>query len=100
MKLLYTHENRFLVSNIQNIVENAGINIILKNEYAGGGAGDLVPHETWLEIWVDETDFMAANNVITSSFSQHDEASWSCQQCQEVNDASFEFCWNCQNEAH
>jgi len=47
MKLLYTNENRLLVNNVLNLVENAGIAISLKNEFAGGAAGLLVPHETW-----------------------------------------------------
>ncbi|MFT7414439.1 MAG: hypothetical protein ACI9FO_001098, partial [Methylophagaceae bacterium] len=41
MKLLYTNENRYLVHNIQNLVENSGIAIMLKNEFAAGAAGDL-----------------------------------------------------------
>ncbi|MDQ7072910.1 MAG: DUF2007 domain-containing protein [Gammaproteobacteria bacterium] len=34
MKLLYTRENRYLVYNIQNVIENHGITTLLKNEYA------------------------------------------------------------------
>lgn len=48
MKLIYTNENRFLVSNMKNIVENAGIEVTLKNEFAFGGVGDLSPFECWL----------------------------------------------------
>tara|TARA_R110001606_G_scaffold395664_1_gene568354 strand:+ start:36985 stop:37290 length:306 start_codon:yes stop_codon:yes gene_type:complete len=100
MKLLYTDENRYLVHNIQNLVENAGIAIMLKNEFAAGAAGDLVPHETWLELWVmHDTDYDQAMRVIASSFSEEDDAEWICSNCQEKNDASFEFCWNCQNNA-
>lgn len=98
MKLVYTHENRYLVHNIQNIVANAGIQIMLKNEFAAGAAGDLVPHETWLELWVvNDVDYDKAIQAIDTSFSSEDDADWICHHCSEKNNASFEFCWRCQN---
>jgi len=98
MKLLYTAENRYLVHNIQNLVENMGIAIMLRNEFAAGAAGDLVPHETWLELWVlHDEDYDIAMEVIAQSFSSADDAKWVCSYCRETNDASFDFCWNCQN---
>jgi hypothetical protein len=100
MKLLYTNENRYLVHNIQNLVENSGIAIMLKNEFAAGAAGDLVPHETWLELWViHDADYDQAMQLISSSFSGEDDAEWLCSNCQEINDASFDFCWNCHHSA-
>tara|TARA_R110002049_G_scaffold303196_4_gene497322 strand:- start:236 stop:541 length:306 start_codon:yes stop_codon:yes gene_type:complete len=100
MKLLYTNENRYLVHNIQNLVENAGIAIMLKNEFAAGAAGDLVPHETWLELWViHDFDYEKAMQVISESFSDEDDVTWVCKNCREINDASFQFCWNCHNSA-
>lgn len=70
MKLLYTNENRLLVNNVLNLVEGAGIEISLKNEFAGGGAGDLVPHETWLEVWVEDEDFKRASLLVESSLAK------------------------------
>ena len=100
MKLLYTNENRYLVHNIQNLVENSGIEIMLKNEFAAGAAGDLVPHETWLELWVvNDDEYDKAMDVISSSFSRDEDIGWVCSNCQEQNDASFDFCWNCQHSA-
>ncbi len=95
MKLLYTNENRLLVNNVLNIIESAGIDISLKNEFSGGAAGDLVPHETWLEVWVEDKDFDRASLLIESAFSKPDSQGWICSKCSEHNDASFEFCWSC-----
>lgn len=98
MKLLYTHENRFLVYNVLNIMQNAGIETQLKNEYASAAAGDLAPHDTWLELWVcHEDDYQRAKDIMQQSF-DHSKTQWFCPQCHEANDASFEFCWNCQTE--
>lgn len=100
MKLLYTNENRYLVHNIQNLVENADITIMLKNEFAAGAAGDLVPHETWLELWVvNDQEYDKAINVISASFSHDGDAEWLCSNCREKNDASFDYCWNCHQNA-
>lgn len=100
MKLLYTNENRYLVHNIQNIIENAGIDIMLKNEFAAGAAGDLVPHETWLELWVmNDSDYDKALAILDASFSSDNDKGWVCSNCNEKNDASFEFCWQCQQSA-
>ncbi|MFW5450969.1 MAG: DUF2007 domain-containing protein [Methylophagaceae bacterium] len=100
MKLLYTRENRYLVYNIKNIVENAGIEVMLKNEFAAGGAGDLAPLETWLELWVvNDSDYDKAAQILDASFNIDNAADWLCSQCNETNNGSFEFCWNCQNNA-
>jgi hypothetical protein len=99
MKLIYTHENRFLVYNIQNIVENARIQTTLRNEYASSAAGDLVPHETWLELWVvEDRDYDLATAAIANAFKQEAKLEWTCPQCSELNIASFELCWQCQAE--
>ena len=98
MQLLYTNENRFLVYNILNLMEREGISTLLKNEYASSAAGDLAPHETWLELWVrEEADFNRAKQIMEQAFDPKGSA-WFCPHCQEHNDASFEFCWQCQTE--
>ena len=100
MKLLYTNENRYLVHNIENIMNNAGISIMLKNEFAAGEAGDLIPHETWLELWVvNESDYEKAVDILKQSFSTDTDKNWLCTNCSETNDASFDFCWQCQQSA-
>jgi len=99
MKLIYTNENQFLVSNIQNIVQNSGIDVTLKNEYVAGGAGDLSPFDTWLELWVSEDkDYEKAIKIIASINNTDSTDNWFCSTCHEKNSASFEICWQCQNE--
>ena len=95
IKLLYTHENRLIVSNIANLLEQLGISIHLKNEYAGAAASDIVPHETWLEIWVDETDYDKALANVEQLTANSNAPDWLCNQCNESNPASFELCWQC-----
>jgi len=98
MKLIYTNENRFLVSNIQNIIQNENIDVSLKNEYVAGGAGDLSPFDTWLELWVSEEDYEKALEIISSLNNSDNADDWFCSQCHEKNSSSFEICWQCQHE--
>lgn len=97
MKTVYTHENNALVQNAKNLLENEGISVVFKNEYASGGAGDLVPTETWPELCViDKGDYEKAVEILKTLTNLQNEPDWNCQQCNEPNGATFESCWNCQ----
>ena len=99
MKLVYTHENKLLAENAKNILDLAGIESYLKNEFASGAAGDLVPSESWPEIWLlDESDYDQAIAVLSVLEKKQTEADWECMRCHESNAATFEICWNCQTE--
>ncbi len=97
--MVYTHENRFFVSNAKNIVSEAGIDTFLKNEYAAGAAGDLAPLDSWLELWViNDNDHQTALSLIESAFTKNSQSPWTCILCNEKNEASFEICWSCRTE--
>ncbi|MGB5446089.1 MAG: DUF2007 domain-containing protein [Psychromonas sp.] len=99
MKLVYSNESHFLVSNIQNLIEAQGINTFLKNEFAQGAVGEISVFDSWPEVWViDDADFDRAVEIVKASQSSSLGADWICQNCSEINDASFEICWNCQRE--
>ncbi|WP_222937647.1 putative signal transducing protein [Spartinivicinus ruber] len=99
MKLVYTNENRFLVENAKNILENNSIDVQLKNEFLGSSAGSLPPMETWLELWVvDDRDYDKALKLIEGSFDGTSESRWMCERCGEMNEGSFDICWNCQSD--
>lgn len=95
MQMIYTHENRYLVLNLKNVLENAGIEVMLKNEFAGGGAGELAPIETWLELWlVNDGDYDKARALI-ADIGEPQGKDWLCPNCGEHNGAAFEVCWQC-----
>ncbi|MGK0499231.1 MAG: hypothetical protein ACJAYG_000865 [Oceanicoccus sp.] len=100
MKMIYTNENRLIVGNAKNILESYDIDVILKNEFASSAIGEVSAFDAWVEIWLtNEADYERAIIILESSLSQVDAAEWLCSQCKEQNDASFEFCWNCQGES-
>jgi len=95
MKKVFTHENRLIVYNMMNLLRGEGIGTLLKNEYAGGGVGDLPAFDTWPELWVDETQLARARSVLRDAAQVDDGACWLCRGCGESNDAEFGICWNC-----
>lgn len=99
MKLIYTHENRFMVANACNILEQAGIRVVWKNEFASSAIGEISPFDTWPELWViDEADYDQAVQIIANALSAPNAPEWVCTSCNENNDSAFETCWNCQTE--
>jgi hypothetical protein len=99
MKMIYTNENPFIVSNAKNILESQGIEVILKNEFSSSVIGEISAFDTWVEIWVrNSSDYEKAFEIMESSLSAEDADEWLCDECKEDNDAAFEICWNCQSD--
>ncbi|MEH6452674.1 MAG: DUF2007 domain-containing protein [Psychromonas sp.] len=99
MKLVYSNENQFLVNNMKNLIEAQGINTFVKNEFAQGAVGEISAFDAWPEVWVvDDDNFDRATEIVESSQNTKSAADWACQECYEVNDPAFDFCWKCQHE--
>ena len=97
MKKVYTHENLFLIHNVKNLMERQGIEVIIKNEFSSGAAGEIAVFDTWPELWViDDRDEIRALNIADSADNGSSLDVWYCRQCGEENDGSFEICWQCQ----
>jgi len=96
MKKLFTHENRMIVFNLKNVLQAEDIETIVVNEFAAGGAGDLATFDTWPELWVEnDAKLEQAQVIIQGILSGSATNDWVCSNCQEQNDASFQFCWKC-----
>ena len=85
-----------ILFNIRNLLREAGIETVLRNEFAGGGIGDLPAFDTWPELWVeDESEFERASEILREIESETPGGDWYCRGCQELNHASFQLCWQC-----
>ena len=99
MKLVYTHEHLTLVATVANHLGQNDIEVITKNQYASGGVGQLAPIETWPEVWVvNDKDCLHAIKLVEDLNKDLDKPQWQCQNCNEMNDTTFDFCWNCQHD--
>lgn len=100
MKLVYTHPNIAMVVQAQALVEQAGIDCELRNQYASGAVGELAPISAWPEVWVLNDRFTEqAETVIGAMQEAPDAPDWNCSQCENTNPATFESCWHCGAEA-
>ena len=98
MKMIYTQENRLLVSNAKNLLEQHDIEVILKNEFNIGALGESPAFGTWLELWVvNAADEMRALELLTSLKEAVDANPWTCPKCAEENAGTFSLCWNCES---
>ena len=98
MKKVYTHENRMIVFNMKNVLQEAGIETVVVNEFAAGGAGDLATFDTWPELWIeDESKLAQAQAIVQEILTDDMNEVRFCRKCGEQNEAPFQVCWNCGN---
>lgn len=96
MRLVYTHPNLAVVSQVATLLEQAGIASELRNEFASGAIGEIAPINAWPELWVDEGRAAdKAATIVVAMQKPLDSPDWSCQQCGSHNPATFDFCWQC-----
>ena len=60
MKLVYTHDNSTLVGLARSMLENAGLEVTVRNKYTGGGL-PYFNQEIWL---LDDSDYDQAMEVL------------------------------------
>ncbi len=96
MKKLYAHENRMIIFNLKNVLQDRGIECSVINEFASGGAGDLATFDTWPELWISNDDrFVEAESILQEIVFDDNDSYWYCPGCEEKNGGAFELCWSC-----
>ena len=84
-----------MVYNLKNLLQGEGIETLVKNEFSGGGVGDLPAFDTWPELWVDDARLVQAQSVLRQLDQSGKREAWYCRACGEFNEAAFELCWHC-----
>lgn len=85
-----------IVFNMKNLLQAAGIETIVVNEFAAGAVGDLSTFDTWPELWLeDDGRFAEAEAILREVEDNSVRQAWFCRGCQEQNEAAFQICWNC-----
>lgn len=101
MLKVYTHPDRAFVGLLAEIVQSGGYPCYIKNEFLGGGAGDIPPQECWPELWLlNERHEQAALALIASvtPATSTTGTTWQCGQCGEWLEPQFAACWHCTDD--
>jgi hypothetical protein len=98
---VFTNESLVVVSHVRNVLQQAGIATLVKNERLAGALGEIPYLETWPELWVVENDQAEqARSLATAAMSETPAgSSWACEGCGETNEGQFAACWRCQAPA-
>ena len=99
MKRVYTADNVAMAWHVRNLLEQHDIAAIVRNDKLYSVAGEMPVHECLPEVWVEEKlNVRRAEQIIRKLAIPVPEEGeeWNCGNCDEVNAASFDLCWNCQ----
>jgi hypothetical protein len=92
LKRVFSSWNQTAVYHARNLLEQAGIEVLVRNAALSSAMGELPPAECQAELWVlDERDLTRAEAILRSETSGPD---WRCA-CGETLGAQFSHCWRC-----
>ncbi len=92
MKRVFSSFNQTAVYHARNLLENAGIETLLRNTVLSSAMGELPPAECQAEVWVlNDSDLPRAEEVLSARTEGPD---WTCA-CGERLGAQFTQCWRC-----
>jgi hypothetical protein len=93
VKRVFGSYNQQVVHHKKNLLEAAGIRVLIRNQYLSSAMGELPPAECQAEIWVlDDADAAKALEVLR--WQPPSGPDWTCT-CGEVLGAQFTQCWRC-----
>jgi Putative prokaryotic signal transducing protein len=93
LKRVFSSYNQTAVYHARNLLENAGIETLVKNAILSSAMGELPPAECQAELWVvNDSDTPRAEEILSQQTSPGPD--WTCA-CGEKLGAQFTQCWRC-----
>ncbi len=98
MKQIYTSESIVLLHSVKNFLALNEIESFIKNEHNIPNSARHGIENVFLELWLlNDQDFDKAQAILERQVNKlAPKPEWTCTRCDEPNDGSFDFCWNCQ----
>jgi len=98
--LIYSAENLQEAYLMVGLLQQAGIEVTLKNENLQGAIGEIPFTHTYPELHLlDERDETLARKIITEYESSREHLKIiTCPACGEENPANFPSCWACETQ--
>lgn len=96
MKRVRASESLAEIGHYRNILEQAGIACVVRNEQLSGGLGEIPFLECLPELWVlRDEDAAAARRLIDAQLEDAGAGPWHCRVCGQGNEGQFAACWRC-----
>ncbi len=97
MKRVASHESLAYLGHLKNMLEQADIACLIKNEQLSGGLGEIPFLECLPELWIlkDEQAARAARLLAELERVDSSGPAWTCSACGERNEPQFGACWQC-----
>lgn len=97
MLKIYSAENLQAAYLLQGLLDQAGIESHILNQYAQGGMGELPFMHTYPELWLEnEHDVQQAWEIITQfELPPASIKTRPCPHCSEACPENFDICWSC-----
>jgi hypothetical protein len=93
LKRVFSSYNQTAVYHARNLLENAGIEVLVKNAILSSAMGELPPAECQAELWVlNDLDQARAEQILSEKETSGPD--WTCS-CGEKLGAQFTQCWRC-----
>ena len=95
---LVASDDRFFIYQAKDVLDEKGIPCFIKNEFLSGAIGELTPQDCQPELWLHDHEWLnRAQREIENLQSQHQyQQDWQCLHCDELNEATFQICWHCE----
>jgi hypothetical protein len=92
LKRVFSSYNQTAVYHARNLLENEGIETLVKNAILSSAMGELPPAECQAELWLlNDSDQARASEILSRQPSGED---WICA-CGEMLGPQFSQCWRC-----
>lgn len=97
MKRLTSNESIAYLGHLKNLLEQSGIDCVLKNEQLSGGLGEIPFLECLPELWVVRDNQLSEALSLLEELARSSPSAptWRCSACGETNEGQFAVCWHC-----
>lgn len=97
MKRVHSSESLVEISHLRNVLEQAGIACVIKNQALAGALGELPFLDCAPELWVlNDKNLERARALLAAEREPlPNEPPWRCARCGEENETQFAACWRC-----
>jgi hypothetical protein len=101
MKKVFVSQKLVEIEMRKELLEQAGIRCMIKNQRSSGLAGEIPFTEVYPELWVlQDEDYDRARQLFEEGLvlMPSSQDNWTCSRCAESHENQFVVCWNCGQE--